>query len=448
MKGNTNYDVAIIGGGPAGSSLAAYLGKARIRCVLFEKEVFPREHVGESLVPAAHRVLEDIGVMDKMEEAGFPKKFGAAWSSSENTKVYNHDWEGIEESCKVDIRFDEIEQEHKRNYTYHVDRAKFDHILLLNAIDSGATVHQSTKVTAFHHEPGNLVRLEFKLNNEPQFVHTRLVVDASGRNTFLGSRFKLKEKDPNFEQYAIHTWYKGFERGLEPKDDFIFIHFLPIPNSWVWQIPITENITSIGVITQKKHFASSKKERADFFHECLKKYPELHKKILNAEQIRPLKSEGNYSYKMTNFVGDGWALVGDAARFVDPIFSSGVSVALNSSRFLFNEIKEKLIHENKNSLITKEALQGYEGILKKGIKNWYTFISLYYRLNVVFTWFVNSPKHRLDILKLLSGDVYDEKEPAVLQEMRMFVEKVEQNPNHVLYPLLKKLNEIDFNNEL
>lgn len=442
MGATVDFEVGIIGGGPAGSSLAAYLAKAGVRCIVLEKEQFPREHVGESLVPAAHRVLSEIGMMGKMEEAGFPKKFGAAWSSA-SSKVYDHDWEGIPEAAKVDIRFDEREMV-DRNYTYHVDRAKFDLLLLENAASLGATVLQQAKVLQVQLEAREYPLIRYRHQGEDHAVQVRLVVDASGRNTMLGSQLKLKRKDPNFDQYAVHTWYKDFDRGPGPKQDYIFVHFLPIPNSWVWQIPITADITSIGLVTQKKYFSGSKEEREAFFHECLKKYPGLHDRVMDAERLRPFKSEGNYSYAMEAFAGDGWALIGDAARFTDPIFSSGVSVALNSARFLFLEIVEKLRTEADKSPFTRADLEGYEQIIKRGVKNWYAFISLYYRLNVVFTKFVNSPKYRLDILKLLSGDVYEEDTPAVLEEMKLFVEQVEQNPNHILHGLLREVNGVKF----
>ena len=116
------------------------------------------------------------------------------------------------------------------------------------------------------------------------------------------------------------------------------MHFLPLTNSWVWQIPITETITSIGVVTQKKHFAKARQEREAFFWHCLESRPELASALRAAHQLRPLKEEGNYSYAMKQICGDNFVLVGDAARFVDPIFSTGVSIALNSARFVSADI--------------------------------------------------------------------------------------------------------------
>lgn len=160
--------------------------------------------------------------------------------------------------------------------------------------------------------------------------------------------------------------------------------------------------------------------------------------------MRPLNTEGDYSYSMKEFCGNGWALIGDAARFIDPIFSSGVSVALNSARFLFKDI-EAYFEKEAIGFFKKEDLKTFERTLYFGTNNWYRFISLYYRLNVIFTKFVYDPKYRPQILQLLSGDVYDEHEPKVLDEMEKFINKVEQNENHILYPLLNKIKRQEFN---
>jgi 1H-pyrrole-2-carbonyl-[peptidyl-carrier protein] chlorinase len=253
---------------------------------------------------------------------------------------------------------------------------------------------------------------------------------------------KWRIQDKVFDQYAIHTWFDGYDRrcmaaNKETQGDFIFIHFLPITNTWVWQIPITETVTSIGVVTQKKNFASSKESREQFFWECIKSRPELYEglRAQGSQQIKPFKEEGDYSYAMKQITGDRIVLVGDAARFVDPIFSTGVSIALNCSRFAHKDILKALETGN----YSREAFKTYEDTLKLGTRNWYNFITVYYRLNVLFTAFVQDPRYRLDVLKLLQGDVYDDAEPEVLTRMRNIVRQVEQNPNHALHGLLGSL---------
>ncbi len=440
-----DFDVAIIGGGPAGGSMAAYLAKAGASCVVFERELFPRPHVGESLVPSAMRVFRDLDFIDQMEEAKFPHKFGAAWTA-EDQGAYEMNFQGgfnekgdkdqINPESHVEIRFNERQQEGvDREYTYHVDRSKFDLMLLQHANKLGAAVYEGVKVKDVDFGPKEPI-VRFNMGSREMGVSAKMVIDCSGRNTFLGNQMKLKIKDPVFDQYAIHTWFDGYDRrAFAKKDaqlDFIFIHFLPISNTWIWQIPITDSVTSIGVVTQKKNFAKSRQDREQFFWEAVGTRPLLREKLKQADQMHSFKDEGDYSYAMKQLCGDRFMLVGDAGRFVDPIFSTGVSIALNSSRFAHTNVLRSL---EKNDF-SRESFSDYETKLRLGTKNWYEFISVYYRLNVLFTYFVGDPRYRLDVLKLLQGDVYDDAAPPVLEKMKQMVSEVEQNPKHPWHKLL------------
>jgi flavin-dependent dehydrogenase len=436
----TDYQVGIIGGGPAGSSMACYLAKAGIKCVVFESEIFPRPHVGESLVPSSTRVFKEIDFLKKMDEYKFVRKYGAVWTAASNAKSYAmHGWEGLEANCRADLRFDEREQPGvDQNYTYHVDRAKFDMLLLEHAEQLGATVYQGINVRSVDFSDPKRPRILLSKGKEEMTVSVQLVVDASGRRTFLGNQLKLRVADPVFDQYAIYTWYDGFDRaaiGGGNKGDHIYIHFLPVTNTWVWQIPITETITSIGVVTQKKNFAKSRASREAFFWDCISTRPELYNALKKATHIPPFYEEGDYSYAMKQICGEGFVLIGDAARFVDPIFSTGVSIALNSARFASRDIIDAL----SNGGLHRDSFKRYETTIRRGTNNWYNFISVYYRLNILFTAFINDPRYRLDVLKLLQGDVYDEEEPAVLKRMRDIVSVVERNPDHVWHNMLGDL---------
>ncbi|HUD14638.1 MAG TPA: tryptophan 7-halogenase [Terracidiphilus sp.] len=270
-------------------------------------------------------------------------------------------------------------------------------------------------------------------------MSVRMVADASGRHTLLGNQLKLKVKDPVFDQYAIHTWFGDYDRMALAKsktqEDYIYIHFLPISNSWIWQIPITDQITSIGVVTQKKNFTGSKQDREKFFWECAASRPSLTDALRRAQQVRPFREEGDYSYAMKQICGDRFVLLGDAARFVDPIFSTGVSIALNSSRFAHRDILTALERND----FSRASFKTFEDTISLGTKNWYDFIGVYYRLNVLFTYFITDKRYRLDVLKLLQGDVYDDARPPVLEKMRKLVADVEQNPTHCWHELLDDL---------
>jgi 1H-pyrrole-2-carbonyl-[peptidyl-carrier protein] chlorinase len=435
-----DFDAAIIGGGPAGSSAASYLAKAGLKCVVLERELFPRQHVGESLVPASNRVLAEIGFIDQMDQH-FVRKFGAVWTSSHQAPTYRHNWMGLDgDPGRADIRFEERQQEGvTQNYTWHVDRGVFDLMLLQHANKLGATVYEGVRAQGVDFSDPAAPRVKFSLGRQEMAVSARVVLDATGRHTLLGNQLRFKQQDPVFNQYAIHSWFDNFDRMVaahkENLKDYIFVHFLPISNSWIWQIPITETITSVGVVTQRKNFEKSRESRERFFWQALQTRPELYEALKAADQLRPFKEEGDYSYNMKQICGDGFALVGDAGRFVDPIFSSGVSIALNSSRLATRDIIAGL----NNGGCQKAAFNTFETLMRRGTRNWYEFISVYYRLNVLFTYFIEDPRYRLQVLKLLQGDMYDEERPAVLAEMIRRVEDIERRPGHPWHKLLGDL---------
>ncbi|MFA1550266.1 NAD(P)/FAD-dependent oxidoreductase [Actinomadura chokoriensis] len=435
-----DFDVAIIGGGPAGSTAASYLAKAGLSCAVFESEIFPRPHVGESLVPATTPVLDEIGALPLIEQAGFPRKYGAAWTSAAEPGIPHLGFTGLTEGFRAaTVEFGERDQPGvEQAYTYHVDRAQFDTLLLQHAQSLGAKVFEGIRVRSVDLDPGRSA-VNFAMGPRELTLRARIVVDASGRQTLLGRQFKLKEPDPVFNQYAIHTWFEGLDRravsGDEEQADYIFIHFLPINDTWVWQIPITDTVTSIGVVTQKKYFASAKSDREQFFWDCVGSRPELDGALRSAQRVRPFKSEGDYSYAMREICGDGFLLIGDAARFVDPIFSSGVSVAMNSARLAAADV----VGAVEAGDFTKPRFAEYERKLRRATRNWYEFISIYYRLNILFTAFVQDPRYRLDVLKMLQGDVYDDVEPAALGAMRDITRVVEENPDHLWHRHLGSL---------
>ena len=233
-----DFDVGIIGGGPAGSAMASYLGRAGLSTVVFERELFPRPHVGESLVPSSTRVFKDLNFLDKMDKAGFPKKYGAAWTTSGTGPVYTDSFEGLEADCHVGIRFEEREQPGvDRNYTFHVDRGKFDLMLLQHAAELGANVYEGVSVRGVDFSEIGRPKINYGIGKQEMKTSVRMVVDASGRKTLLGNQLKLRLRDSTFDQYAIHTWFEDYDRKALAKDatqfEFIFIHFLPISNSWV-----------------------------------------------------------------------------------------------------------------------------------------------------------------------------------------------------------------------
>ncbi len=412
--------VAIIGGGPAGSALGSYLSLAGVENTIIEKAIHPRPHVGESMITASTRIFNDIGFWDTFAGAGFVKKYGAAWHPPSGRGEF-------------DIAFAEFPQEGVDvDYTYHVDRSKFDMLLLKHADNLGSTVYQGVGVDEVLFDNGFATGVSCTLGGQSLTIDADVVVDCSGRDTLLGRQLGIKTRDPIFNQFAIHAWFEDVDRGDSPTADYIRIYFLPLERSWVWQIPITETVTSVGVVVHRDVFRASPLGKEEFFAEQLKSTPELQAAMGGAVRVNDIKSEGDYSYAMDHFVGNGYLLAGDAARFVDPIFSSGVGVALSSAKFA----SEILIPALAAGDVSAEALIPYETKVRGGVAIWYEFIRLYYKLMHAFTYFIQDPESRLQILELLQGQVYDRADAPVLAKMRDFIASVENTDGHLLKPYL------------
>ncbi len=416
----TSAEVVIVGGGPAGSVLGTYLSQAGVDNLILEKAVHPRPHVGESLVPSTTRVFREIGFLDTMEEAGFVHKYGAAWHSNLPGREFS-------------LWFREFPQRGvEQDYTYHVDRAKFDRLLFEHARAAGSEVAEGAAVREVLFDGGRASGVRCSVQGRPQEISCRFVVDASGRSSLLGHQLKLRRHDPLFNQFAVHAWFDGVRRGHGETADFIHIYFLPVRRGWAWQIPITEKITSVGVVAEKEVFRESKGRLEEWFAELAARNPDLQRAMAAAVPVSEFRSEADYSYCMDRFAGDGFLLVGDAARFVDPIFSSGVSVACTGAKFAAEAIVQALGGGNG----ADSALEGYERTLRSGVEVWYEFIRVYYKLMHLFTHFVEHPDYRLQILELLQGEVYQRENVPVLDEMRQLIHTVETTEGHVWKPFL------------
>jgi FADH2 O2-dependent halogenase len=409
------YDVIIVGGGPAGATMGSYLSKAGIKNLILESHNQPRPHVGESLVLSTMRVFAELGFLDTMEQEGFVKKYGAAW----------RDFNGKEQALHFsEFRQQGIDQDH----TYHVDRARFDLLLLKHAESLGSDVHQGVHVKRVNFEDDRAVGVRAKFAGQEIDIPSRLVVDASGRQTLLGRQLHLKQNDPIFNQYAVHAWFDHVERGDDPKTaDYIHIYFLPVERGWAWQIPITDRITSVGVVAERETFRKYKTEPEHYFDTYVQSNKGLAQAMANAQRVNEFKMEGDYSYSLEKFCGNGFLMIGDAARFVDPIFSSGVSVAMHSARYAAEAVRGAL----ESGDLRAASFVPYEQKLRAGVDIWYEFIRLYYKLLPLFTLFIQS-QYRVEVLRLLQGEVFDRQEVRVLDAMRRYIATVEKNENHLL----------------
>jgi FADH2 O2-dependent halogenase len=407
-------DVIIIGGGPAGSAMGAFLSKAGIKNLIIDSANHPREHVGESMVTSSTRVFQELGFLETLERERFVHKYGASW----------HAFNGQEYA----IWFREFPQEGiRQDYTYHVDRRKLDLLMLKHAEALGSEVYQGVKVSEVLFEDGYARGVRARIGGAEVVLPCRMVVDASGRGTLLGRQLKLQQNDPIFDQFAVHAWFTDVARGSAETGDFIHIYFLPVERGWCWQIPINEEITSIGIVAEKEVFKEARLDTEAYFMKYVASNPALAQAMAPATRVNDFKKEGDYSYSMRKFAGNGWVLIGDAARFVDPIFSSGVSIALYSAKYASERIRCAF----ESGDFSEAMFQPFEQKVRGGVGVWYEFIRLYYKLLPLFTHFIQSKEHRLEVLRLLQGEVYDRKDVPVLDAMRRYIKSVEESDNHV-----------------
>jgi len=311
-----------------------------------------------------------------------------------------------------------------------VDRARFDQLLLEHAEQQGSRVLQGVHVERVEFGPdGSACGVTVQQNGRQRALRCKLVVDASGRNTVLGAQLKLKRRDPQFHQFAVHNWFEGVGRGPAETADFIHIHVLPAQRGWAWQIPISATTTSVGVVTDKSAFVKAGEPVEEFFKRQVATNSVLAQSMASARPIQDYYREGNYSYVLDRFAGDGWLAVGDAARFVDPVFSSGLSVALESARQAAGVIVGAL----QSGDVRAGQFAEYEARLRKGVDIWREFILLYYRLPPLFLNLITLSETRYQLLRLLQGQVYDRESVPVLEQMRRDVEAVERDPSHPWY---------------
>jgi flavin-dependent dehydrogenase len=324
-------DVAIIGGGPAGSTAAILLARAGRRVVLFEREKFPRFHIGESLLPFSMKAFRRMELLGKFDRAGFLKKYGGEFFSAcgdEGVKFYFKD-----------------AYRSQTEHSYQVTRADFDKVLLDHARESGADVREQVSVERVDFTD-NDVTLAWK-SVEPSAVtppqgevRARYVIDASGRNSLLGNKFKIKKTYRHLQKLSIFAHFDGMTRA-EGIDGTLTTLVRGI-DRWFWIIPLTPERTSVGVVLDGDIFKRSKMSAEQFLDEAIAEQPILMRRMANARKVSEVHVAADFSYRNRRLFGDRWLLAGDAAGFIDPIFSSGVFLAVFSGELAADALHQIL----------------------------------------------------------------------------------------------------------
>ena len=351
------YDVAIIGGGPAGSTTAALLARAGRRVVLFEREKFPRFHIGESLLPFSMKSFTRLGLQEKFVKAGFAKKYGGeiiGACSDTGTKFYFKDG-----------------YRSQTDHAYQVTRADFDKVLLDHAAESGAEVHEETAVEAIEFSSDG-VDLSVKSKKSSHSIRARYLVDASGRTSVLGRQFKIKKTYEHLQKLSIFAHYDGVWRpkGIDGTLTVLIRSF----DRWFWLIPLTDERTSVGVVLDSGTFRESKLSAEDFLEQALSEQPIITKRMTNARLASKVHMEADFSYRSDRLHGDRWLLTGDAAGFIDPIFSSGVFLAVFSGELCADALNEALDHPRK----AKRLFPRYERSVNRAMDVYLRFVNAWY----------------------------------------------------------------------
>src|ERR1700676_5459673 len=307
---NEVFDVAIIGGGPAGSSAGTLLAKAGRRVVVLEKEKFPRFSVGESTLPATLNTLERMGVREKIDRGGFLIKHGGEIVSACGKRVRFYFRNGFKS---------------KRPTAYQVLRSEFDRILLDHAAESGCDVRQQTLVESFELDEEGVT---LRAGKDGQTVRAKYIIDCSGRNCLIGNRFQLKSLFQNLRKFSLYAYYEDVGREEGPAGTLT--RMVRAKDSWFWMIPLKGNTTSIGVVMDAAKFRSMKMSPEEALAQCIAEQPVVNEWMERARRVTEVYATGDFSYRNKPLFGDRWLLAGDAAGFVDPVFSSGVYLALLS----------------------------------------------------------------------------------------------------------------------
>lgn len=353
-----SYDVAIIGGGPAGSTAATLLARAERSVIVLEKDKFPRFHIGESLLPFSMAAFTRLGIQEKLRAAGFIEKFGGVMADAggeKEAKFYFKDGFGA-----------------KTDRSWQVTRSEFDKLLLDHARESGAEVSQETSVEAATFDSNGVQLKVTSQDGARREIEAKYLVDASGRNSFLGNKFNLKKTYQHLQKISLFAHFDGVER--EPGIDGTLTRMVRALTSWFWIIPLDHDRTSIGIVLDAAEFRAAKLSPEDFFDRALSEQPVITERIGQGRRVSPVHVAADFSYRMKKLYGDRWLLAGDAAGFIDPVFSSGVFLAVLAGESAADTVLEVLKQPRRR----RRLFARYERLVNRAMDVYLRFVDAWY----------------------------------------------------------------------
>lgn len=412
MDAAKQYDVVIIGGGPAGSTAAAILAPLGHRTLVVERTNYPRFHIGESLMPETYWVFKRIGMLDKLKKSHFVRKYSVQFinqSGKESAPFYFDDRDPRE--C---------------SQTWQVLRSEFDQMMLDNAAERGAEVLAPANVIDLieepeAHGPGSEtlprvtgVQVEMP-DGSRRRINAKVVIDATGTNAMLSRRYKIRVPDPGLRKASVFAHYKGAYRDPGHRDEgATLVIAIPGVAGWFWYIPLPNDVVSIGAVADLDYMIKNRGTPEQILQEEIERCPVVKKRLENAERVSPVHVLSDFSYNAKVCAGDGWVLIGDAFTFLDPMYSSGVFLALKSAEDAADAIHAALQANDPSAA----RLSAWGDSFYEGVQAIRKLVYAFYTPDFSFGKFVReNPGFKDNLVRLLIGDVMNREVDAIFQPM-------------------------------
>jgi flavin-dependent dehydrogenase len=385
---NEAYDVAVIGGGPGGAALATLLAKREHRCVILEQASFPRYHVGESLVPHTHAIFKRLGLLEKLKQSSFPVKHSVRFVSPGGQK-------------STPFYFSETISDEGAQ-TWQVERSEFDQMMLNHARENQVTVKEGVTVEKVLFENNQASGLIVQNGSKKEEISAKVIVDASGRATVIGKQLNLKTSVPGLNKASLWGYYQGGKRlpGIDAGETTLML--LP-SGGWFWYIPLPDDMISVGIVAEPSSlFPHSGRTPEEIFESEISKCPPVLARLEKATRVGPVRGLERLAYFNSQTCGDGWVMIGDARAFLDPIYSSGLFLALGSAECAAECIDSALAAND----VSAERLGTFEPTLGRGVETVRALIDAFYDPNFSFPNFLERfPDQRRHLIDCLVGDV-------------------------------------------